>query len=74
MNKESRASRIIVYLGSTTIGTLLDEHAQNGSKKKKKLCYESETEYKYIFYFRFVIMKLWQTKWDKIAPNTSGKY
>jgi hypothetical protein len=35
MNKESRTSRIIVYLGSTTIGTLLAEHAQNGSKKKK---------------------------------------
>ncbi len=36
MNKESRASRIIVYLSSTTIGTLLDEHEQNGLKKEKK--------------------------------------
>jgi hypothetical protein len=56
MNKESRASRVIVYLSSTTIGT--NTH-KTGSKKKKKLCYESETEYKYIFYFRFGIMKLW---------------
>jgi hypothetical protein len=36
MNKESRANRIIVYLSSTTIGTLLDKHAKNGLKKEKK--------------------------------------